>query len=342
MTDLSTEYLGLTLKNPIVSGASPISRSIDSAKSAEDAGAAALVVYSLFEEEILEEEQEIAKLMEFQDLGHFESDSFLPGGHFEQMTKLENYLEHVQSLKSNLDIPIIGSLNCISDSGWAAHAAEIVAAGADALELNINYVPTNIDEAPQDIEDIYINIINKMSEEVKVPVAVKISPQFTAPLNFVHKLKQAGADAVVLFNRFYQPDLNLDDLSLNHNLNLSQTYESLLRMHWLAVIKDKVDIGLSASGGVHGANELIKMLLVGADTAQMASSLLMHGVGQIDAALAGLDAWMESHEYESVTQLKGSFSAGRAPNSWVFERTNYMNMIGKDYKIIGDGSWSET
>jgi len=331
--DLTTEYLGLKLKNPLLPSSSPLSRELDNAKRLEDAEASGLVIYSLFEEEILKEEEEIARLMEFQDIGHGEAASFIPD-HFEQLTKLENYLEHIQNLKQSLEIPIIGSLNCITDSGWAAHAKEIEMAGADALELNIYHIPATIEQTAKETEDFYLKIVKQLSAAVSIPLTVKLSFQFTAPLNFVHKLKKAGADGAVLFNRFYQPDLNLNNLQLNHQLNLSQSYEALLRMHWIALIKDKVDLSLAATGGLHDAQEVIKLLLVGADITQMASSLLINGPEHLIKVKKELIEWMEQNKYSAVEQLKGSFSQQRSPDPWVFERTNYLEMLGKNYQIV--------
>ncbi len=329
--DLTTTYLGLKLKNPLVPSASPLTRSLDSAKELEDAEAAAVVLFSLFEEEIIEEERELQKLLEFQTLGHTEAGSYLPT-HYEPKTRQECYLEHIHALKQSLDIPVIGSLNCITDGGWIAHAKEIEEAGADALELNIYHIPTRIERTSTKIEEFYLSIVNRLALAVDIPIAVKLSFQFTTPLNFVRNLQNNGANGAVLFNRFYQPDLDLETMQLNHKLYLSQPYESLLRIHWIALLKGQVELSLAATGGVHGTDEVIKLLLVGADITQMASCLLINGAKHITATLDGLKDWMDRNEYHSVEQLKGSFSQLKAPDPWVFERTNYLEMLSKKYK----------
>ena len=330
--NLTTRYLGLEFKNPLVPSSCPLSRELDSAKSLEDAGASGLVLFSLFEEEIIQEEEEIANLLQFQDLGHGEADSYIPD-HFEQLTKLENYLEHIESLKKSLDIPVIASLNCITDSGWLAHSREIELAGADALELNIYHIPTTVEETAIATEDFYLGIVKHLAKSVNIPITIKLSSQFSAPVNFVHRLESSGANGVVLFNRFYQPDIDLESLQPNHQLHLSQSYEALLRMHWVALLKDKVNLSLAATGGLHTARDVIKLLLAGADITQMASSLIINGPEHISKVLDDLKNWMQQHEYESVEQLKGSFSQQRSPSPWVFARTNYLEMLGKNYQI---------
>ncbi len=323
--NLETTYLGLTLKNPLMPSASPLSRDLDMARRLEDAGASALVMYSLFEEEILEEEERLAGLLEFQDLGHGEASSYLPL-HPDYKTGLDEYLEQLQALKSALEIPVIASLNGATESGWVEHGRELEAAGADALELNIYFLP-EADESCDLVERRYVNILRQLKEQVRIPVAVKLSPYFTSPGHLVRELEAAGADGVVLFNRFYQPDLNLDTLEVEPRLHLSHPYESLLRMHWIGRLYCKVDLSLAATGGIHGAQEALKMLIAGASAVQMASALLQRGPEVLEETLAEMVRWMEEKEYESVRQLIGSACREHGVNPEAWDRVNYIRTL---------------
>ncbi len=323
--NLETTYLGLKLKNPLVPSASPLSRDLDTAKRLEDAGAAALVMYSLFEEEILAEEEQLTGLMDFQDLGHGEADTYLPLSP-EYQTGLDEYLEQLHTLKSNLDIPLIASLNGATESGWVEHGKELEQAGADALELNLYFLPTAEDSADV-IENRYLNILRQLKSQVQIPVTVKLSPYFTSLGHFVRQLETAGADGVVLFNRFYQPEMNLDTLEVQPELHLSHPYEALLRMHWIARLYDKVDLSLAATGGVHSAPEAIKMLLAGASVVHMCAVLLKQGPEALSTILTDMTAWMEEKEYESVYQMMGSACQVNAIDPEAWDRMNYIKTL---------------
>ncbi|WP_457675499.1 dihydroorotate dehydrogenase-like protein [Thiolapillus sp.] len=323
--NLETTYLGMTLKNPLVPSASPLSRDLDMAKRLEDAGAAALVMYSLFEEEVIAEEEQLTGLMDFQDLGHGEADSYLPL-HPDYKTGLDEYLEQLQALKAALEIPVIASLNGATDSGWVEHGRELEQAGADALELNIYFLPTAEDSA-EVVEERYLNILRQLKGQVRIPVTVKLSPYFTSLGHFVRQLETAGADGVVLFNRFYQPDLDLDSLEVRPELHLSHPYESLLRMHWIGRLYDKVSLSLAATGGIHGAPEALKMLLTGASVVHQCAALLQRGPEALTQTLADMERWLEEKEYDSLLQAIGSVCQDRAVNREAWDRVNYIKTL---------------
>ena len=324
--NLETTYLGMELKNPLVVSASPLSQDLDTARRLEDAGASAIVMYSLFEEEVLEEEEQLAGLMEGQDIGHGEADTYLPL-HHGYKTHLEEYLEQLQSLKQHLEIPVIASLNGVTEGGWIEHATELKDAGADALELNIYFSATNFSDSSREVEDNYVRIVERTRAAVNLPIALKISPYFSSLGNLVTRLDRAGADALVLFNRFYQPDLDLDTLEVKPKLHLSESYEALLRMHWIARLYGHVKMDLAATGGVHSYQEALKMLLVGANITQLCSILLKRGEDVIPEVLEGMARWMEEKEYESVEQLRGSVSQMHSPEPLAFERENYLRVL---------------
>ena len=324
--NLETTYLGMELKNPLVVSASPLSQDLDTARRLEDAGASAIVMYSLFEEEVLEEEEQLAGLMEGQDIGHGEADTYLPL-HHGYKTHLEEYLEQLQSLKQHLEIPVIASLNGVTEGGWIEHATELKDAGADALELNIYFSATNFSDSSREVEDNYVRIVERTRAAVNLPIALKISPYFSSLGNLVTRLDRAGADALVLFNRFYQPDLDLDTLEVKPKLHLSESYEALLRMHWIARLYGHVKMDLAATGGVHSYQEALKMLLVGANITQLCSVLLKRGEDVIPEVLEGMARWMEEKEYESVEQLRGSVSQMHSPEPLAFERENYLRVL---------------
>ncbi len=280
MADLSVNYLGLDLKNPLVPSASPLSKDLDSAKHLEDAGAAALVMYSLYEEQIVAEEQRYDRFLDHQSLGHGEAQSFLPEHPGHQST-LERYLEQVSSLKRSLDIPVIASLNGVSEAGWIDFARLIQEAGADALELNVYYVAADPTETAEQVEQRYLDVLGHLEDQVSLPVAVKLSPQFTSPLNMIGKLQQAGAAGVVIFNRFYQSDINLETLAVEPHLEFSAPYEALFRIRWAAMIRGTFDLDLAVTGGFHKSDDIIKALLAGANVVQLASVLLQHGPARL-------------------------------------------------------------
>lgn len=325
--DLSTSYLGIPLKNPLVPSASPLSADLSSAKELEDAGASALVMYSLFEEEIIEEDADLDFLMTGQDIGTGEADSYLPLDSNVYKNCLDLYLEQIVNLKASLEIPVIASLNGITSGGWIDHAKDLQQAGADALELNIYYIPVNVDESGEQVEKRYVDILTAIKQQVSIPVTCKLSSQFSSPGHFIKQLESAGASGVSLFNRFYQPDLSLDTLEIDRHLTLSNPYESLLRMHWIALMRDKTNMSLAATGGIHSEEEVIKLLLVGADVTHLCSVLLDKGSSVITDILGRLNQWMEDNEYDSVEQLKGSVSQGKAINPAAFERVNYLQVL---------------
>lgn len=326
MADLSTNYLGLQLKNPLVPSSSPLSKHLDSARRLEDAGAAALVMHSLFEEKIEEEDEKLARFVHQQSLGHGEADSFQPVPD-NYLSYEEKYLEHLASLKHSLDIPVIASLNGTSDGGWVDYASELEKAGADALELNVYYIPAAPKEDCCQVEQRYLDVLTAVREKVSIPIAMKLSPQFSSLVHFATRLEQAGANSLVLFNRFYQPDIDLETLEVSPQLELSNSEESLLRIRWLAILHGRVNCSLAITGGVHNTRDVLKSLLAGADVTHMCSALLRRGPGHLAVVLRSLNEWLEEREYESVAQLKGSVSQRNATDSAAFLRANYVNVL---------------
>lgn len=326
MADLSTNYLGLELKNPLVPSSSPLSKHLDSARRLEDAGAAALVMHSLFEEKIEEEDERLARFFHQQSIGHGEAESFHPVPD-SYMSYEEKYLEHLASLKGALGIPVIASLNGTTDGGWVNYASELEKAGADALELNVYYIPASPNEDCCQVEQRYLDVLIAVREQVSIPIAMKLSPQFSSLVHFATRLEEAGANGLVLFNRFYQPDIDLESLEVTPQLELSNSEESLLRIRWLAILHGRLNCSLAITGGVHNARDVLKSLLAGADIAHMCSALLRRGPGHLAVVLRALEEWLEEREYESVTQLKGSVSQRTATDSAAFLRANYVNVL---------------
>jgi dihydroorotate dehydrogenase (fumarate) len=325
--DLSTTYLGLALKNPLVASASPLSKSVDTVRRLEDAGAAAMVMYSLFEEEITHESFELDHYLDAGAHSYAESMSYFPDLETYSIGP-ERYLEHVSQLKAAVDIPIIGSLNGASSGGWVEYARRIEAAGADALELNIYYLPARLDLTATELEDSYVALIEDVCAEINAPVAVKLSPYFSALPNFAHRCVEAGASGLVLFNRFYQPDFDLETLSVMPNLHLSTSEELLLRLRWVAMLYGRVTADFAITGGVHTGEDAVKAVMSGANVAMMASELLAHGSERIAGVLAELGAWMHEHEYSSVTQMRGCMSQRAIADPGAFERANYLKTLG--------------
>jgi dihydroorotate dehydrogenase (fumarate) len=324
--DLSTQYLGLTLKNPLVPSASPLSRHIDSAKRLEDAGASALVMYSLFEEEIRVEDELFDTFLYNQDIGHAEADSYRPFPE-QHGSIIDNYLAQLNLLKQSLDIPVIASLNGVSAGGWVDHALEIQQTGADALELNVYYVAADIDESGEEVEQRYIDTLKAVKCCLEIPVVVKISPYFSSVANMVRRLESAGADGVSLFNRFYQPGIDLESLDVTPQLQLSHSGESLLAMRWIAMLHNKVDLTLAATGGIHNADDAMRLLLAGADVTHLCATLLKNSPEYLATILLQMQQWMEEREYESVEQLKGSVSQQHAADPAAYERANYIEVL---------------
>lgn len=326
MIDLTTTYLGLKLSNPLVPSSSPLSKDVDTAKRLEDAGASALVMSSLFEEKIEAEEQQLARFFYQQSLGHGEADSFHPiPDHIRSYQ--EQYLEHLCKLKDTLNIPVIASLNGTSLGGWLDYALSLQQAGADALELNIYHVAADSHESCEMVETRYVNILQTLKSQVGLPITLKLSPQFSSPVHFIKRLEAAGADGVVLFNRFYQPDIDLETLQVVPKLELSSSSEALLRIRWLAVLYGRVGLSLAATGGFHQMSDVLKALLVGADIVHLCSVLLMQGTHQLQVILQELEQWLTEHEYESISQLKGSISQQHAIDPTAYERANYIDVL---------------
>ena len=326
MVDLSTQYLGLKLNNPLVPSASPLSKDLIAAKQLEDAGASALVMYSLFEEQIESESKRHDRFFHQQAIGHAEADSFHPL-HFDYDSYQERYLENLQQLKSDLDIPVIASLNGTTPKGWIEYGKEIQQAGADALELNVYYIAADIELSAQDIENQYLKILTELRHHVTIPVTMKLSPQFSSPLNFIRKLEQAGANGVALFNRFYQPDIDLETLLITPKIKLSTSAETLLRIRWVALLYNQVNLSIAVTGGFHTVEDIIKALLAGADITHLCSVLLEKGPLHLKQLLVELNDWLEQHEYESIQQLKGSLSQKNAINPTDYERANYIEVL---------------
>ncbi len=326
MVDLSTDYLGLKLANPLVPSASPLSKNLDTARQLEDAGAPALVMYSLFEEKIDSEEQQLARFIHEQDFGHAEASSFHPVPDDYQSYQ-EKYLEHLQALKTALDIPVIASLNGTSMSGWIRYGKQLQEAGADALELNVYYVAGNEDETGRDVEQRYIRLLSELKQHVSLPVTMKLSSQFSSLIDMARQLEQAGASGLALFNRFYQPDIDLETLEVIPRLELSSPMESLLRIRWTALLHGKVNLSLAVTGGFHSSDNILKALMAGADVTHLCSVLLQHGPQRLEELLGELHGWLEEHEYESIHQLKGSSSQKNAIDPAAFERANYVEIL---------------
>jgi dihydroorotate dehydrogenase (fumarate) len=326
MIDLSTEYLGLKLENPLVPSSSPLTAELDSAKKLEDAGASALVLPSLFEEAIEYEQKQLERFVNAQSLGHFEAQSYQPVPE-DYNSELDNYLESIQQFKSALDIPVIASLNGISTNGWIDTGKELQQAGADALELNVYYIAGDPDTSGEEVENRYLQLLTDLRQHISIPVTMKLSSQFSSVANMVLKLQQAGAQGVSLFNRFYQPDIDLETLQIKPHLDLSSSMESLLRIRWIALIRGRVDLSIAATGGFHRTEDIIKALLVGADITHLCSVLLQNGPEHIAVLKQELQYWLEEHEYDSVTQMKGSVSKSCAINPAALEHSNYMHVI---------------
>jgi len=326
MIDLSTEYVGLTLKNPLVPSASPLSRDLDMARRLEDAGAAAIVMYSLFEEELLAEDDMADRFLLHGDLGHAEAFSFLPEVH-DYANGLDAYLEQLRRLKQHLAIPVVASLNGVSMSGWVDLGREMEAAGADALELNVYHVAAELLHAADAVESRYVSLLAELRRVVKLPIVMKLSPYFSSLPHFVRQLERAGANGVALFNRFYQPDIDLDRLKIADRLSLSHPDESLLRVRWLAILHGRTRLTMAGTGGVHSRDDALKMLLAGADVVHLASCLLEHGPDRLTEILDGIGEWMEARQYQSLRQLKGSMSQKHLPDPAAVARAGYVSVV---------------
>ncbi len=329
--DLSTQYLGFRLRNPLVASASPLTGNVDSLARLEEAGIAAVVLPSLFEEQIEHEEVEIAKLFEYHTESFAESLTHFPEPDHVR-TGPSDYLEHVEAAKRTVTVPVIGSLNGVSPGGWTRYAKWIEEAGADALELNIYFIPTNPLITSSDVEQRYVDLVASVTDSVTIPLAVKIGPTFSALPNFFQRLVQAGAKGLVLFNRYLEADIDLDTLQFTPDLVLSNRHEARGPIRWIAVLRDFLPtpkISLAATSGVHRWQGALKLLLAGADVTMMASALLKMGPPLIPRMLRDLQQWIEEHEYTSIEQLKGSMSQRNCPDPSALVRANYMQALKK-------------
>ena len=326
MVDLSTTYLGLTLKNPLVVSPSPLCEKIDNIRQMEDAGASAVVLPSLFEEQITLESHHLDRYLSHGTESFAESLTYFPDM-IDYNLGPDGYLELIRRAKFVVDIPIIGSLNGVSTGGWITYAKKIEEAGADALELNTYYIPTDPELTGAQVEQMYLDLVRDVKASVRIPVAIKLSPNFSAIPNMARRLDQAGADALVMFNRFYQPDFDLENLEVVPSLILSGPYELLVRLTWVAIVYGHIRADLAITGGVHTALDVLKAMMVGARVAMMTSALLTHGIGHLNTVRADLLTWMEQHEYESIRQMQGSMSHRSVANPAAFERANYIKVL---------------
>jgi dihydroorotate dehydrogenase (fumarate) len=326
MPDLTTTYLGLHLKNPLVASASPLSKKVDNVRRLEDAGAAAIVMYSLFEEQITHESYELDHYLERGTHSYAEALSYFPDLDYHNLGT-EPYLEHLQKIKRAVSIPVIGSLNGISTGGWIEFAHRIEQAGADALELNIYYLPTDLDLSGAELEEDFVKLVRDVRATVKLPIAVKLSPYFTALPNVAKRIVEAGANGLVLFNRFYQPDFDLEELEVVPNLVLSSSHDLRLPLRWIAILYGRIKADIALTSGVHTAQDVLKAMMAGANIAMMTSTLLENGIGRIMHILSDLKEWMEEHEYVSIEQMRGSMSQQAVAEPAAFERANYIKAL---------------
>ncbi|MBD2514042.1 dihydroorotate dehydrogenase-like protein [Nostoc sp. FACHB-973] len=339
--DLTTTYMGMKLRSPLVPSASPLSEDIDNIQRMEDAGAAAVVMHSLFEEQLRRESYELHHHLTQGTESFSEALTYFPDSVSFRVGP-ETYLEHIYKAKQKVSIPIIASLNGSSVGGWTNYAKQIQQAKADALELNIYYVPTDIELTSNEIEQTYIDILRAVKAVVTIPVAVKLSPYFTNMANMAKRLDKAGADALVLFNRFYQPDINLNLLEVEPNVLLSTPQSMRLPLRWIAILYGQIHADLAATSGIHRGDDALKMLMAGAKITMLCSVLLRHGINQIRVIEQEIREWMQKHEYESVRQMQGSMSQKHCPNPSAFERAQYMRSLATykpEWKATHDTSY---
>jgi dihydroorotate dehydrogenase (fumarate) len=323
---LSTKYLGLTLKNPIVASSSPLSHNVDSIRRLEDAGASAVVMYSLFEEQINIDSFNLDYYLSNGINSYAESLSYFPEMENYNVSP-DEYMNLIRRAKAAVDIPIIGSLNGVSTGGWIEYAGLMEQAGADALELNVYYIPTHIDIEGAEVEDIYLDIFREVKRTVKVPVAMKLNPYFSSTANMAKRLVAEGANGLVLFNRFYQPDFDLEALEVVPRLVLSNSNELRLPLRWVAILYGRLLVDLAITSGIHTSEDVLKGLMAGAKVTMMASELLQNGIRRIRRILEEITVWMEQKEYESVNQMIGSMSQQHCAEPAAFERANYMKVL---------------
>jgi dihydroorotate dehydrogenase (fumarate) len=327
--DLSTKYLGFHLKNPLVVSASPLTEDLDNIKRMEDEGAAAIVMHSLFEEQITLQSQELDCHLSHGVESYPEALTYFPDMSSYNLGP-EEYLNHLNRAKKSVNIPIFGSLNGVSTGTWTSwvdFARKIQDAGADGLELNLYFLPTDPTLTGEQIEEMYCDLVRAVKRNLRIPLAVKIGPHFSSMSNMACRLEQAGADALVLFNRFYQPDFDLEKLEVTPRLTLSSPYEALLRLHWVAILFPRIKADLAITGGLHDGEGVLKAMMAGARVAMMTSALLKHGLGHISVVLDQIQTWMVDHEYKSIHQMHGSLSHWAVAEPAAFERANYLRVL---------------
>jgi dihydroorotate dehydrogenase (fumarate) len=324
--DLRTEYMGLTLKNPIVPSSSPLSHTLGGIRRLEDAGAGGVVLYSLFEEQISLESYYIDYYLSHGTNSFPEAQTYFPEMEHYNVGP-DDYLNLIRRAKESVEIPIIGSLNGISPGGWVSYASQIQEAGADALELNVYFIPTDPTMTSREVEEVYVDILREVKGVISIPVAMKLSPYFSSTPGMAQRLVEWGADALVLFNRFYQPDFDLEKLEVIPRLVLSNSHELRLPLTWVAILYGRVAVDFAITSGIHTHEDVLKALMAGARVTMMASELLQNGIGRIGKVLAEVERWMEEHEYASVKQMIGSMSQQHVTEPTAFERANYMKML---------------
>jgi dihydroorotate dehydrogenase (fumarate) len=326
MVDLSTTYMGLKLKNPLVASPSPLMESVDNIRRLEDAGAAAVVLHSLFEEQITLMSHDLDRFLSHGAESQAEAENYFPN-----MTDYnlgpDGYLNHLREAKQAVSIPVIGSLNGVWMGDWTRYARKIEQAGADGIELNVYYIPTDLDLSGGQVEQAYLDLVNDVKSSIGIPVAVKLSPFFSSIANMARRFDTVGADALVLFNRFYQPDFDLETLDVVPNLTLSDSSELRLRLRWVAILCGHIRADMAITGGVHSADDVLKAMMAGANIAMMTSALLDHGIPHVTSVLNDLNLWMEEHDYQSIRQMQGSMSQRAVAEPAAFERANYMKVL---------------
>ncbi len=323
--DLSTGYLGFSLSHPLMVGSSPLTEGVDLAKRLEDAGAAAIVMPSMFEEQITREEIETLNDMELPAESFAEALTYFPNSNFRLGS--DTYLERMRKVKEAVSMPVIGSINGSTPRGWLRYASQIQEAGADALELNIYFLATKANESACAVEERTLDIIRGVREQIRIPLSVKLSPFYSSLPHVASQAVDAGADGLVLFNRFLQPDIDIEELEVQPSVGLSDSSELLLRIRWLAILSGQMDVDLACSGGVHTLEDLIKAVMAGASAVQLVSTVIQQGPSRIAELRAGLERWLEQHEYESLEQMRGSMNHSHCPDPEALERANYLRVL---------------
>jgi dihydroorotate dehydrogenase (fumarate) len=335
MIDFSTYYLGRKLRSPLVASSSPLSKDLANLKKLEEAGAGAVVLHSLFEEQILLESESLDRFLNAGRESYAESTSYFPDlNNYEIGSRA--YLQHISAAKKAIAIPVIASLNGASLGGWVRYAREMEDAGADAVELNIYFLPASFETSGAQIEDGYCELVEAVKANVRIPVAVKLGPYFTSISHMAHRLECSGAGALVLFNRYYQPDYDLETLLASPNLKLSTSDELRLRLHAVAQLSTRMKLDLAITGGVHTSEDALKGILAGANVVMLTSALLINGIPHLREVQAGMIHWMEKHEYESISQMRGAMNARGVADPEVFQRANYLKVLGS-YDLKGAG-----